>query len=302
MPNQNKEDKNQDNQIKNNQKNKNESKNNINNKKDNQDNQKDNNQIKENQKSKEEKNNQNNEKNINHNNNNTNNDNKTKNKTNKKNTNKNKKKTRKKIVIPKIKEIQTTPDISLLHPILEDNIVMCIHGGKVNLKAKNAKRIQSNNIPIMLNNEIQGASINNCPNPPTLGGPCSKVALVFPYTLTQHQVNHKRAVLQMGLIGVSLKAYPILAIPKKNTIKFSLAKIKANPLSKIEYKRMQWEGVGEKKSNTNKISMLPQKNNKIKLILYIIEFISILFNGKNKKSNQLKENRKKREKIRKKRL
>lgn len=97
----------------------------------------------------------------------------------------------------------------------------------------------------------------------------------------------------MGLIGVSDKAYPILAIPKKNTIKFSPAKLKANPLSKLEYERIQWEGVGEKKSNTNKISMLPQKNNKIKLILYIIEFISILFNGKNKKSNQLKENRKK---------
>lgn len=126
---------------------------------------------------------------------------------------------------------------------------MCIHGGKVNLKAKNAKRIQSNNIPIMLNNEIQGASISGCLNPPILGGPCSKVALVFPYTFTQHQVNHKRAVLQMGLIGVSDKAYPILAIPKKNTIKFSPAKIKANPLSKIEYERIQWEGIKKEKES-----------------------------------------------------
>lgn len=124
---------------------------------------------------------------------------------------------------------------------------MCIHGGKVNLKAKNAKRIQSNNIPIMLNNEIQGASISGCLNPPILGGPCSKVALVFPYTFTQHQVNHKRAVLQMGLIGVSDKAYPILAIPKKNTIKFSPMKLKANPLDKIEYERIQWEGIKKEK-------------------------------------------------------
>ena len=267
--NQNKEDKNQDNQIKNNQKNKNESKNNINNKKDNQDNngkninqknnqdnQKDNNQIKENQKSKEEKKNQNNEKNINHNNNNTNNDNKTKNETNKNNAN-TKKKTRRKIALPRIKDIQTTPDTSLLHPILEDNLVMCIHGGKVNLKAKNAKKIQSNNIPIMLNNEIQGASISGCLNPPILGGPCSKVALVFPYTFTQHQVNNKRAVLQMGLIGVSDKAYPILAIPKKNTIKFSPMKLKANPLDKIEYERIQWEGIKkeeEKKVESKSVS------------------------------------------------
>ena len=159
----------------------------------------------------------------------------------------NNKKTRKKIIIPKIKDIQTTPDLSCMYPILEDNLVMCIHGGKVNLKAKNAKRIQSNNIPIMLNNEIQGASISGCLNPPILGGPCSKVALVFPYTFTQHQVNHKRAVLQMGLIGVSDKAYPILAIPKKNTIKFSPMKLKANPLDKIEYERIQWEGIKKEK-------------------------------------------------------
>ncbi|MBD5165033.1 hypothetical protein, partial [Helicobacter sp.] len=64
MPNQNKEDKNQDNQIKNNQKNKNESNNNTN----------------------------------------------------------TKKKTRRKIALPRIKDIQTTPDTSLLHPILEDNL------------------------------------------------------------------------------------------------------------------------------------------------------------------------------------
>lgn len=159
----------------------------------------------------------------------------------------NNKKTRKKIIIPKIKDIQTTPDLSCMYPILEDNLAMCIHGGKVNLKAKNAKRIQSNNIPIMLNNEIQGASISGCLNPPILGGPCSKVALVFPYTFTQHQVNHKRAVLQMGLIGVSDKAYPILAIPKKNTIKFSPMKLKANPLDKIEYERIQWEGIKKEK-------------------------------------------------------
>ena len=241
--NQNKEDKNQDNQIKNNQKNKNESKNNINN-----------------------------EKNINHNNhnnNNTNNDNKTKNETNKNNTN-TKKKTRRKIALPRIKDIQTTPDTSLLHPILEDNLVMCIHGGKVNLKAKNAKRIQSNHIPIMLNNEIQGASISGCLNPPILGGPCSKVALVFPYTFTQHQVNNKRAVLQMGLIGVSDKAYPILAIPKKNTIKFSPMKLKANPLDKIEYERIQWEGI--KKEEESKKDKKEAKRSE--------GIISLHFNGK----------------------
>ncbi|MEE6620384.1 hypothetical protein VWN47_10735, partial [Campylobacter jejuni] len=38
------------------------------------------------------------------------------------------------------------------------------------------------NVSIMLDNEIQGASISGCLNPPILGGPCTKVAMVFAYT------------------------------------------------------------------------------------------------------------------------
>ncbi|AJD06373.1 hypothetical protein UPTC16712_0863 [Campylobacter lari RM16712] len=153
---------------------------------------------------------------------------------------------KRKITLPKIEDINITPDTSCMHPILEDNTLLCIHGGKVNLKAKNAKRIKSDNIPIMLHNEIQGASISGCVNPPIAGGPCTKVALVFAYTYSNHKVNHKHSVLQMGLIGVSNKGYPILAIPKKNKIKFALAKIKANPLAKIKWDKIKWEGIGGK--------------------------------------------------------
>ncbi|EOH3683998.1 hypothetical protein [Campylobacter lari] len=159
---------------------------------------------------------------------------------------------KRKITLPKIEAINISPDTSCMHPILEDNTLVCIHGGKVNLKAKNAKRIKSDNIPIMLNNEIQGASISGCVNPPILGGPCTKVALVFAYTYSNHKVNHKHSVLQMGLIGVSNKGYPILAIPKKNKIKFALAKIQANPLAKIKWDKIRWEGIGYKRSKKNK--------------------------------------------------
>ncbi|EIT3368041.1 hypothetical protein VBZ91_001692 [Campylobacter coli] len=172
---------------------------------------------------------------------------------------------KRKITLPRIEDINITPDTSCLHPILEDNTLLCIHGGKVNLKAKNAKRIKSDNIPIMLNNEIQGASISGCVNPPILGGPCTKVALVFAYTYSNHKVNHKHSVLQMGLIGVSNKGYPILAIPKKNKIKFALAKIKANPLAKIKWDKIKWEGIGGKRSKKNKNDIARQiqalKNN-----------------------------------------
>ncbi|HID0754275.1 TPA: hypothetical protein R1616_001769 [Campylobacter jejuni] len=87
-----------------------------------------------------------------------------------------------------------------MHPILEDNTLVCLHGCRVKLKAKKAKRIKSDNVPIMLNNEIQGASISGCLNPLILGGPCTKVALVFAYTYSDHKVNNKHSVLQMGLI------------------------------------------------------------------------------------------------------
>ncbi|EAK6984118.1 DUF4237 domain-containing protein, partial [Campylobacter jejuni] len=150
----------------------------------------------------------------------------------------------------------------------EDNTLVCLHGGRVKLKAKNAKRIKSDNIPIMLNNEIQGASISGCVNPPILGGPCTKVAMVFPYTYSDHKVNNKHSVLQMGLIGVSNKGYPILTIPKKNKIKFALAKIQASPLAKIEYDRIRWEGGGGKLKAAQRRRREKSKE-KAKMLLYL---------------------------------
>lgn len=156
------------------------------------------------------------------------------------------------ILIPRIKDINISPDTSCMHPILEDNTLVCLHGGRVKLKAKKAKRIKSDNVSIMLDNEIQGASISGCLNPPILGGPCTKVAMVFAYTYSDHKVNNKHSVLQMGLIGMSIKGYPIFAIPKKNKIKFALAKIQASPLAKIKFDRIRWEGIGGKRNKKNK--------------------------------------------------
>ncbi|QLD93804.1 hypothetical protein [Campylobacter coli] len=172
------------------------------------------------------------------------------------------------ILIPRIKDINISPDTSCMHPILEDNTLVCLHGGRVKLKAKKAKRIKSDNVSIMLDNEIQGASISGCLNPPILGGPCTKVAMVFAYTYSDHKVNNKHSVLQMGLIGMSIKGYPIFAIPKKNKIKFALAKIQASPLAKIKFDRIRWEGGGGKRNKKNKNDKARQiqalKNNRQK--------------------------------------
>ncbi|HDZ5089509.1 TPA: hypothetical protein RTH14_001141 [Campylobacter jejuni] len=163
---------------------------------------------------------------------------------------------KRKITIPRIDGMNATPDTSCMHPILEDDTLVCLHGGRVKLKTKKAKRIKSDNVPIMLHNEIQGASISGCLNPPILGGPCTKVALVFPYTYSNHKVNNKHPVHQMGLIGVSIKGYPIFAIPKKNKIKFSLAKIQASPLAKIKYDKIRWQGIGDKKNKSNRTKQI----------------------------------------------
>ncbi|HDZ4966288.1 TPA: hypothetical protein RTG14_001657 [Campylobacter jejuni] len=172
---------------------------------------------------------------------------------------------KRKITIPRIDGMNATPDTSCMHPILEDDTLVCLHGGRVKLKTKKAKRIKSDNVPIMLHNEIQGASISGCLNPPILGGPCTKVALVFPYTYSNHKVNNKHPVHQMGLIGVSIKGYPIFAIPKKNKIKFSLAKIQASPLAKIKYDKIRWQGIGDKKNKNNRAKQIQRlKNNRQK--------------------------------------
>ncbi|EIQ9579542.1 TNT domain-containing protein, partial [Campylobacter jejuni] len=166
-----------------------------------------------------------------------------------------------------IEDINISPDTSCMHPILEDNTLVCLHGGRVKLKAKKAKRIKSDNVPIMLDNEIQGASISGCLNPPILGGPCTKVAMVFAYTYSDHKVNNKHSVLQMGLIGMSIKGYPIFAIPKKNKIKFALAKIQASPLAKIKFDRIRWEGGG--KLGAAQRRRREKSKEKAKMLLYL---------------------------------
>ncbi|MBZ7954733.1 hypothetical protein H2278_07855, partial [Campylobacter sp. W0018] len=93
-------------------------------------------------------------------------------------------------------------------------------------------------------------------------GPCTKVALVFPYTYSKHKINNKYSVYQMGLIGVSNKGYPVLSIPKGNKIKFALTKIQASPLAKIRYDRKKWQKIKVKNDRAKQIEAL--KNNRQK--------------------------------------
>lgn len=70
--------------------------------------------------------------------------------------------------------------IAMLHPILEDNEIKCIHGGIVQLKSNLGKSIQDKNIPFILETDLLYSSIIGCPNPPTSGEPCTQVASILP--------------------------------------------------------------------------------------------------------------------------
>ncbi|ENQ3626282.1 TNT domain-containing protein, partial [Campylobacter jejuni] len=68
-------------------------------------------------------------------------------------------------------------------------------------------------------------------------------------------------------IGMSIKGYPIFAIPKKNKIKFALAKIQASPLAKIKYDRIRWEGGG--KLGAAQRRRREKSKEKAKMLLYL---------------------------------
>ena len=70
--------------------------------------------------------------------------------------------------------------IAMLHPILEDNEMKCIHGGVVQLKSNLGKSIQDKNIPFILETDLLYSSIVGCPNPPISGGPCTQVVSILP--------------------------------------------------------------------------------------------------------------------------
>ncbi len=86
--------------------------------------------------------------------------------------------------------------IAMLHPILEDNEMKCIHGGVVQLKSNLGKSIQDKNIPFILETDLLYSSIVGCPNPPISGGPCTQVALILPHSRGLKKHNEDYPIMQ----------------------------------------------------------------------------------------------------------
>ncbi|WP_276953103.1 hypothetical protein [Helicobacter rodentium] len=108
--------------------------------------------------------------------------------------------------------------IAMLHPILEDNEMKCIHGGVVQLKSNLGKSIQDKNIPFILETDLLYSSIVGCPNPPISGGPCTQVALILPSSRGLKKHNEDYPIMQdLVSSGVfSDKGVPLVCITKPN--------------------------------------------------------------------------------------
>ena len=78
------------------------------------------------------------------------------------------------------------------HPVIEDDIITCPHGGQVVLKSKAGRSITSNGIPLILGQDFLGSPIVGC----SANSPCTCVAHVPKSALSAKRVNEDYALMQ----------------------------------------------------------------------------------------------------------
>ncbi len=82
--------------------------------------------------------------------------------------------------------------LSYLHPVIEDDIITCEHGGRVALKSVRGRTIKSNGIPLILGCDFINLPIVGC----GANSPCTRVAFVPSGALSQKTVNGDHALMQ----------------------------------------------------------------------------------------------------------
>ncbi len=78
------------------------------------------------------------------------------------------------------------------HPVIEDDIITCPHGGRVVLKSKAGRSIKSQDIPLILGRDFLGSPIVGC----SANSPCTCVAYVPKSALSAKRVNEDYALMQ----------------------------------------------------------------------------------------------------------
>ena len=78
------------------------------------------------------------------------------------------------------------------HPVIEDDIITCPHGGRVVLKSKAGRSIKSQDVPLILGRDFLGSPIVGC----SANSPCTCVAHVPKSALSDKRVNDNHALMQ----------------------------------------------------------------------------------------------------------
>lgn len=111
----------------------------------------------------------------------------------------------------------------MLSPVLEDDVLMCPHGGIVQLKSIKGKPFKSGGVPLILEPDLVNAVISGCSNS-ILGvpQPCTMVSVIPPSALSLKKLNGEKAVMQdyVSMIMTD-KGFPLQIIPKPNKWKLA---------------------------------------------------------------------------------
>ena len=109
--------------------------------------------------------------------------------------------------------------VAYLHPVIEDDIITCEHGGRVVLKSVRGRTIKSSGIPLILgcdfiNTPIVGCRITN--------SPCTRVAFVPSGALSRKTVNGDHALMQDFVnLCRSNRGSILTCVRKSNKLKIS---------------------------------------------------------------------------------
>ena len=109
--------------------------------------------------------------------------------------------------------------VAYLHPVIEDDIITCEHGGRVVLKSVRGRTIKSSGIPLILGCDFINTLIVGCR---IANSPCTRVAFVPSGALSQKIVNGDHALMQDFVnLCRSNRGSILTCVRKSNKLKIS---------------------------------------------------------------------------------
>ena len=109
--------------------------------------------------------------------------------------------------------------ISYLHPVIEDDIITCEHGGRVVLKSVRGRTIKSSGIPLILGCDFINTPIVGCR---IAKSPCTRVAFVPSGALSRKTINGDHALMQDFVnLCRSNRGSILTCVRKSNKLKIS---------------------------------------------------------------------------------